>query len=152
MTAETAGASPIDIDAALINPSAYFDQPQDVLAHPGMSRKFQLKLLQQWEHDARLLAEAEGEGMGGGEESMLGRVRQALRTLEASEAQASIGTGARNVAGGLAEAASHVRHAGSRTQERVTEFRAFMRAQPITGALLMFVFGYLVGRIAGGRR
>ena len=159
MTENTAGTSPIDIDAALANPTAYFDQPQDVLAHPGISRKFQLKLLQQWEHDARLLAEAEGEGMGGGEESMLGRVRQALRTLEAStddteagEAQASIGARARNVAGGLEEAASRVRHAASQIQDRVTEFRAFMRAQPITGALFMFAFGYLVGRIARGRR
>lgn len=159
MTEQTAGASPIDIDAALANPSAYFDQPQDVLAHPGMSKKFRLKLLQQWEHDARLLAEAEGEGMGGGEESMLGRVRQALRTLEASmdntgtsEAQASTGTEARKVAGGLEQAASRVRHAASHTQEGVTEFRAFIRAQPITGALLMFAFGYLVARIVGGRR
>ncbi len=158
MTADAPGTSPIDIDAALANPSAYFDQPRDVLAHSGISRKFQLKLLQQWEHDARLLADAEGEGMGGGEESMLGRVRQALRTLEGSmddpeagEAQASIGASARSIAGGIEEAASHVRHAASRTQEGVAEFRAFMRAQPITGALLMVAFGYLAGRIAGGR-
>jgi hypothetical protein len=159
MIEDKAAMLPIDIDAALANPSAYFDQPQDVLAHPGISKKFQLKLLRQWEYDARLLAEAEDEGMGGGEESMLGRVRQAVLTLEASMddteaggARASIGTGARKVAVGLEEAASHVRHAASRTQERITQFRGFMRAQPITGALLMVAVGYLVGRFAGGRR
>jgi hypothetical protein len=29
------GTSPLDIDAAFADPSAYFDQPQDVLAYPG---------------------------------------------------------------------------------------------------------------------
>jgi hypothetical protein len=83
MTQDTPGGpSPIDIDAALANPSAYFAQPQDVLAYPGLSRELQLKLLRQWEQDARELAEAESEGMGGGEESMLGRVCQALRALD----------------------------------------------------------------------
>src|SRR5271166_3016325 len=74
--------SPIDIDAALANPSAFFAQPRDVLAHAGLSRELQLKLLRQWEQDARELADAESEGMGGGEESMLGRVAQALRALD----------------------------------------------------------------------
>jgi len=74
--------SAINIDAALANPSAYFAQPQDVLTHPDLSRELQLKLLRQWEQDARELAEAESEGMGGGEESMLGRVAQALRALD----------------------------------------------------------------------
>jgi hypothetical protein len=83
MTQDTPGGpSPIDIDAALANPSAYFAQPQDVLAYPGLSRELQLKLLRQWEQDARELAEAESEGMGGGEESMLGRVCQARRALD----------------------------------------------------------------------
>jgi hypothetical protein len=153
------GISPIDIDAALANPTAYFAEPQDVLAHSGISDKFKLKLLRQWEQDARQLAGAEGEGMGGGEDSMLGRVRQALRTLETrmndagtGEAEASIGAAARNAAGKLGGAASQVQDAVSRTQERVSQFRGFIRGQPITGALLIFAFGYLVGRIAGGCR
>jgi hypothetical protein len=160
MTEDTPRApSPIDSDAVLANPSAYFNQPQDVLVHPDMSNAFKLKLLRQWELDARLLAEAEGEGMGGGEESRLGRVRQALRTLEArmedagaGQAQASIGVAARNVAGGLGEAANRAHHVAARTQEHITEFRAFMRAQPITGALLIFAFGYLIGRTTVIRR
>jgi hypothetical protein len=140
--------SNIDTDAALANPSAYFAQPQDVLAYPSMSNGLKLKLLHQWDHDARLLAEAEGEGMGGGEESMLGRVRQTLRQLEAS--MDTMETSA--VASGVEEPATKVQHAAARTQERITEFRAFMRARPIAGALLMFAFGYLVGRIAGQKR
>ena len=169
MTQDTPrGTSPIDIDAALANPSAYFAQPRDVLAHPGLPRELQLKLLRQWEQDARGLAEAESEGMGGGEESMLGKVREALRALDrpqetsmsdavAGGAQASIGAAARSVAGGIREAASQVQYAASRTQGGVTEIREVIRAQPITAALLMFAFGYLFGRLgsfipSGGRR
>jgi hypothetical protein len=159
MTEDTPrGTSPLDIDAALANPSAYFRQPEDVLAHSLVSQAFQLKLLKQWEHDALLLSEAEAEGMGGGEESMLGRVRQALRTLEASMDEGeTVGmnaarAAARNVASGIEEAANHARHVASQTREGITGFRAFMRAQPITGALLMLACGYMFGRIAGGRR
>jgi hypothetical protein len=162
------GTSPIDIDAALANPSAYFAQPQDVLTYPGLSRTLQRDLLRQWEQDARQLAIAEGEGMGGGEESMLGRVSQALRALDrsqetntndnvAGETQASIGATARRVAGGLQEAASRVQQTASRTQDRITESRKVIRAQPITAALCIFALGYLFGRLGsrrptGGRR
>ena len=127
----------------------------------------QLKLLRQWEQDARGLAEAESEGMGGGEESMLGRVREALHALDRPQetsmsdtvaprgAQASIGATARSVAGGIREAASQIQYAASRTS--VTEIREVICAQPITAALLMFAFGYLFGRLgsfipSGGRR
>ena len=164
MTQDTPqGASRIDIDAALANPSAYFTQPQDVLACPGLSRELQLKILRQWEEDARELAEAESEGMGGGEESMLGRVRQALRALDltqetvAGEAQAPIAAAARSVAGGVQNAASQVQHGASQIQSGVIEIREVIRAQPITAALFMFAVGYLFGRLgsfipSGARR
>jgi hypothetical protein len=106
--------------------------------------------------------------MGGGEESMLGRVRQAIRALDrpqetsindtvAGGAQATIGAAARSVAGRLQEAASGVQHAASRTQGGITEIREVIRAQPITAALLVFALGYLFGRLgsfipSGGRR
>ncbi len=158
MTQDTPrGTSPIDIDAALANPSACFARPKDVLTHPGLSRALQLKILTQWEHDARGLAEAESEGMGGGEESMLGRVRQAIRTLERAqaastsdpdEAQASIGRGGeKSIAGGIQEAAAQVQHAASRAQIGVIEIQEAIRAQPITAALIVFALGYLVGRL-----
>jgi hypothetical protein len=40
-----------------------------------------LKILQQWELDARQLAVAEEENMIGGEENMIGRVSKALLAL-----------------------------------------------------------------------
>jgi hypothetical protein len=46
-------------------------------------------LLRQWERDARGLAVAEEEGMSGGEESMLGRVRHAIQALGEDEAEAA---------------------------------------------------------------
>jgi hypothetical protein len=113
-----------------------------------MSNVLKLKLLHQWDHDARLLAEAEGEGMGGGEESMLGRVRQTLRQLEASMVTMESSA----VASGVEEPGTEAQHAAARTPERTIEFRALMRARPIAGALLMFALGYLVGRIAGRKR
>jgi hypothetical protein len=80
----TPGPVQIDIDAALVDPRAFFAQPQDVVAHPQLSREMKLKLLRQWEQNALGLAVAEGEGMCGGEESMLGRVESAIRTLSAT--------------------------------------------------------------------
>ena len=41
-----------------------------------------LAVLRQWEQTARRLSVAEGEGMGGGEENMLGRVEQAIAVVE----------------------------------------------------------------------
>jgi hypothetical protein len=72
----------IDIEAALVDPKAFFAQPQDIVTHPLLSRAVKLKLLQQWEQNARNLAVAEGEGMLGGEESMLGRVETAIHALK----------------------------------------------------------------------
>jgi hypothetical protein len=40
-----------------------------------------LAILREWEQDARRLSTSESEGMGGGEESMLGRVEEAIQTL-----------------------------------------------------------------------
>jgi hypothetical protein len=78
------GTAPVDIDSLLANPSAYFDHPGDIL-NSSLSRAAQRKLLHQWDQDARLLAEAETEGMSGGEESMLSRVRRAILAFEERE-------------------------------------------------------------------
>jgi hypothetical protein len=74
-----------DLERALIDPAAAFAEPRNVLADRNLSRDTKLRLLQQWERDARELAVAEDEGMTGGEESMLGRVRHALRQLGAQD-------------------------------------------------------------------
>ena len=73
--------SQLNIQMALLDPKAYFNEPRDVLTHPALSRDTKLALLRQWELDARNLSTAEYEGMGGGEESMLARVEQAINVL-----------------------------------------------------------------------
>lgn len=162
MTQDDRGTLPIDIDAVLADPTAYFDQPMEVVTHPGLPAEFKLKVLRQWELDARLLATAEAEGMTGGEDSMLARVSRALRALTEetgmktneteTAAHATIGDAARSVASGIGEAASQVQHAAMQTREGVAEVRQFIRAQPITAALLIFGFGYLSGRVASAFR
>jgi hypothetical protein len=72
----------LDVNAAITNPSKFFEKPQDVLVHPGLSRETKLKILRQWEVDARLLQVAEEENMTEGERSHLGAVVSALLALE----------------------------------------------------------------------
>ena len=73
----TQAASELEIDAVLQNPKSFFAEPKDVLAHP-LSREDKLAILREWELDARRLSPSESEGFCGGEESMLGRVEDAI--------------------------------------------------------------------------
>jgi len=72
----------LDVSAALTNPSKFFEKPQDVLVHPGLSRDTKLEILRQWEVDARLLQVAEEENMTDGESSHLGSIVCALIALD----------------------------------------------------------------------
>lgn len=72
---------PLDLDAALRDPGRYFSEPQDIVEAAHINRSAKLKLLDQWEHDARSLAVAEEEGLSGGEAPMLGRIRRAQHQL-----------------------------------------------------------------------
>jgi hypothetical protein len=76
------------LEDALVDPALSFDEPKDVVNAPDLSREVKLKLLQQWERDARALSVAEEEGMTGGEESMLARVLRAQRDLGLDESPA----------------------------------------------------------------
>jgi hypothetical protein len=82
----------VDIAAALRDPGRYFAEPEDVLQAFGLDRETKLKLLEEWERDARSLAVAEEEGMDEGEPSMLGRIRAARRALSGAEASKPGGT------------------------------------------------------------
>ena len=75
-------SSEFDLEAALRDPQAFFAEPKDIAAHPQLSRQSKLALLRQWEQHARSLSVAEGEGMVGGEGNMLGRVEQAISSVE----------------------------------------------------------------------
>jgi hypothetical protein len=77
----TRGVSQVDFEAALQDPQAYFAEPQDIVDYPHLSREEKLAILRQWEQDALRLSASEAEGMGGGEESMLGRVELAIQSL-----------------------------------------------------------------------
>ena len=58
-----------------------FSEPQDVVADRRLSREQKLAILRRWELDALRLSTSESEGMGGGEESMLSRVGNAIRAV-----------------------------------------------------------------------
>ena len=81
MTHET---PPFSADAALRHFRSYFTEPKDVVAHPQLSRDEKLAILREWEQDALRLSTSESEGMGGGEESMLGRAEESIGILERS--------------------------------------------------------------------
>ena len=81
-----------DLQAMLRDPAAVFRTPREVLDHPGLTRKERMAILQQWERDARGLSVAEEEGMGGGEESLLSRVRLAIGHLGEAESAGGPGT------------------------------------------------------------
>lgn len=72
----------IDMQEALQSPATVFADPAEVVNHPGLTVEAKFKVLEQWERDARALAVAEEEGMAGGEETMLSRVRLAVRELD----------------------------------------------------------------------
>jgi len=71
----------IDLKQAKANPSRVFNDPQEVVARPDLTRETKIEILRQWETDARLLATAENENMAGGEGNRLGAVVKALIEL-----------------------------------------------------------------------
>ena len=75
------GTSQFDFEAALQDPKAIFAEPQDVADNPQLSRDEKLAILRRWEQDALRLSASESEGMGGGEENMLGRVERAIQMV-----------------------------------------------------------------------
>jgi Fe-S cluster assembly ATPase SufC len=139
-----------NIDAAIEDPAAHFTRPQDILTDPRLTKELRLQLLQRWEQDAELLEAAANEGMRGGEESMLQRVKQALLAAELAmddEINSSLKTTVKNVADGLTDAATRVRDVASRTHRGTVEVREMIRSQPVTAAISIFILGYMVGRI-----
>lgn len=73
--------SDLRLDIALKDPSRQFEQPDHVVDHPGLTDEQKQKILKQWELDAKIMSTAEGEGMAGGEESKLRRVKAAIKRL-----------------------------------------------------------------------
>jgi hypothetical protein len=68
-------------DAKVQKPSTYFDEPQEVVVDSSLSKSQKVETLDTLEQDARQLAEASSEGMGGGECNKLHEVLIAKDTL-----------------------------------------------------------------------
>lgn len=68
-------------DRAIADPQSVFKQPSAVIGEDKLSKQQKIKVLGQWEQDARLIQVAEEESMTGGEKSMLREVRMALQEI-----------------------------------------------------------------------
>jgi hypothetical protein len=74
-------ASKSKLQDVLENPSAHFGSPQEVAASEAFNDEQKAEILAKWEEDARRLALATEEGMGGGEPSRLTDVAAAQADL-----------------------------------------------------------------------
>jgi len=75
----------IDLKKALLDPAGTFERPDEIVRRRDLPRSTKLRLLEEWEREARELEVAEEEGITGGEASMLSRVRQAIAALGADD-------------------------------------------------------------------
>ena len=74
---------PTEYEKALLDPSAVFGHPAEIVARTDLTRSQKIDLLRRWEYDARELDVAEEENMGGGESgALLDQILDALRMLE----------------------------------------------------------------------
>ena len=75
----------IDVKKALINPSAVFKRPEDVIDSNELTREQKIEILKRWEYDARELQVADEESMTAPrpEPVPLELILQALRSLGA---------------------------------------------------------------------
>jgi hypothetical protein len=72
----------VNLEEALLSPSAVFTSPSEVLHAPGLSDADRRKILEQWKLDADRLEDSASENMTGGERSHLSDVSKALTALE----------------------------------------------------------------------
>jgi hypothetical protein len=77
----TAISTETKLKEILVNPSKAFTHPSQVVTNEDFSRNDKIKILKQWEVDARLLQVASEEGMSGGEPNMLSDVKKAQDEL-----------------------------------------------------------------------
>jgi outer membrane lipoprotein SlyB len=72
-----------DLERALLDPTAVFKFPEEVLQRTDLSHGQKAAILRRWAYDARELEVAEDEGMRDGEPDLLDRVLRALDELKA---------------------------------------------------------------------
>jgi hypothetical protein len=74
------------VDKAIADPLRVFDTPTEVVEASNLSREEKIKILENWELDARRLIESAGENMideKGRERDQLPEIQKALRKLGA---------------------------------------------------------------------
>ena len=72
-----------DLERALLDPTAVFKAPEQVLTRDDLSAEQKTAILRRWAYDARELEVAEDEGMRDGEPDLLERVLRTLDELKA---------------------------------------------------------------------
>jgi hypothetical protein len=77
-----------DLERALLDPTAVFRTPEEVLARQDLTRDQKAAILQRWRYDAIELEVAETEGMHDGEPDLLDRVLDALRAARSATPRA----------------------------------------------------------------
>ena len=77
------------VRAAILDPAAVFDSPEEVERDATLSPEEKLAILQSWEEDAHELAVAEDESMGGGEPNRLAEVVAARARITGAQESAS---------------------------------------------------------------
>jgi hypothetical protein len=53
----------VDINRAMINPAAVFQQPNEVVEHPQLAREQQIEILRLWAYDACAIEVVEEENV-----------------------------------------------------------------------------------------
>jgi hypothetical protein len=81
MEETSAMCSAKEYDRALLDPSAVFKLPKDVVNSDDLTTAQKLEVLKRWETDALLLSVAAEENMTGGEPSRIEDVREAIDVL-----------------------------------------------------------------------
>jgi len=71
----------MDLEKALLDPTSVFAEPEDVISRTELNRDQKVAILERWLYDARELAVAEEEGMGGSGDGAIDRVLAALLQL-----------------------------------------------------------------------
>lgn len=72
----------IDLPKMLLDPTAVFQHPQQVLAHPALTTEQKREILQRWAYDAKELETADNENMFAESSHLLDEVLNALHQLD----------------------------------------------------------------------
>ena len=67
---------------ALINPTAVFAKPNEVVFNPALSRKQKIDVLRRWEYDARMLQMGNQESKFDESEEILAEILESLHQLD----------------------------------------------------------------------